>query len=417
MNARTIHRAAALTIMFAFLMPAQKGDAKKKKERDGGPKTYVIDEVGVEITLPGCWFPQPTPVDKKIVKMITSLRDLSQITVTPIPYQVSINDKNYEKRLDELVLSVKKSHPDFQISSDELIPGHPARLHVEGRWQVEGKSMNVCMEVFPVKGKSALLVLTIQKTSGNKFRVLADLIKHEIIIFQKPVPLEAPDHVDYRLEGAEVMISLPEGWRPSIDEEKDFLKIQMADDGLFTEEDFVTDQILLVFPTLKNFSPSLTIRSSHGAIPVSYKNLDKFNALVKSHMATRGTFYKIDKISIDTLGGISSFVVEGTAERSNFNIKSRQFFVPAADSTVITTLSYPEGDRDLPCRECGEILAGITFNIDAPEEKISETSARQNTENGDGDNRPFLMWIVGGLALLMTTILLISMLAKLLRKK
>ncbi len=329
---------------------------ESRKLRESVPETFAIPEAGIELKLREGWFPQPLPPGSRALKMLVSLRDLSKITVSLIPFQVAFNKDNVDAMADELVGSMKNKHPDFSRTEKKLVPGAPARLHVEGTRLMEGKTALVCIEVFPVKAKTALLVLTTQKSSGLKFRELADLIENELKILDKPLETPSDEPFVLDIDGMTLTFTPPEGWRPVLEEE-------MGPAG----SDPAAKSKTFVCPALAGMSPTLAFRTSPDEVAVSEKSLAAFEEMYRSSLPAESGAFSVKKISIQPVGGIPSFMVEGTAEMAGFTVGSRQLFVPLSGRTVIMTISFAHDDAASAAQAFSLILKGMAFK------KIVET--------------------------------------------
>ena len=279
-------RAARPLLLLAALLASAPSAAKPKdrKKPVETPRIFTVEEVGIELTLNASWFPQPASASEAACKTLTSLRDLSQITITPIPFQVELTADNIEEKSREIESSVRLTHPDFTPGTPELLPGSPPRLHLEGTWQMEAQPVEVGLEVFAVNGRSVLIVLVTQK-NGGAFRRLADLLKSGVRILDPPLPVQAEDSVTEPIAGVLAHVTLSGGWRPALKEELALVAEQMNADGLYGESGLVEEQVTFVLPSLARFSPTLTFRSATGAVPVSEKNLPKFEKLYRDRMA------------------------------------------------------------------------------------------------------------------------------------
>jgi hypothetical protein len=141
-------------LLAAAAVPGASETGSRNKPKEPPLRTFFIEEAGIELTLTDNWFPQTALPDRKVARMLTSLKDLSQIRIALIPFQAEIDEANFQERLGEFIGSVKKSQPDFKLTSSVLVPGDPARLHVEGSWTVEECPIQVLMEVFPARTSS-----------------------------------------------------------------------------------------------------------------------------------------------------------------------------------------------------------------------------------------------------------------------
>jgi hypothetical protein len=384
-------RAARPLLLLAALLASVPSGAKPKERKKPveTPRTFAVEELGIELTLNASWFPQPASPGEAVLKTLTSLRDLSQVTISVIPFQVELTADTIEEKTGEIEASVKLSHPDFTPASHELLPGSPPRLHVEGTWQMEGQPVKVGLEAFAVKGRSVLIVLVTQK-NGEAFRRLADLLRSGVRILEPPLPVRAEGSVTEPIAGVLAHVTLTGGWRPALKEELAFVAGQMNADGLYGESGLVEEQVTFVLPSLARFSPTLTFRSAPGAVPVSEQNLPKFEKLYRDRMAAAVSSFAPGAVSIDTLGGISSFKVDGTTQRADGPLGTTQFFVPAGSDTVIVTLNRPDGPGG---GEAAGILEGVSFTI-APAPAPPSVPAA-----GEGDGREErLLWVAAAVA-------------------
>jgi hypothetical protein len=379
-----------LAILAALLASVPSGaKPKDRKKPVETPRTFAVEEAGVELMLNASWFPQPASASGAVLRTLTSLRDLSQITITAIPFQVELTEDNIEEKARETEASVRLSHPDFTPSSHELLPGSPPRLHIEGTWQMEAQPIEVGLEVFAVKGRSVLIVLVTQK-NGGAFRRLADLLKSGVRILDPPLPVQAGTSMTEPIAGVLAHVKLTGGWRPALKEELAFVAEQMNADGLYGESGLVEKQVTFVLPSLARFSPTLTFRSAPGAVPVSEQNLPKFEKLYRDRMAAAVSSFTPGAVSIETLGGISSFKVEGTTQRADGPVRSTQFFVPAVSDTVIVTLNRPE---DPDGGEAAGILGGVTFTI-----KLEPTPPTVPAAGKHDGREERLLWVAAAVA-------------------
>jgi hypothetical protein len=406
MNDRAKWSAVLTAILLAAAaVPGTGETGSRNKPKEPPLRTFFIEEAGIELTLTDNWFPQTALPDRKVARMLTSLKDLSQIRIALIPFQAEINEANFQERLGEFIGSVKKSQPDFELASSVLVPGDPARLHVEGSWTVEKRCVQVLMEVFPAKARTVLVTLTTQKASGNKFRILADLLKTRLVVKEKPIPAPAPPVLETTQGEVHVRIEPPRGWRPALKEEMDFLAKQMAGEGLYEESSSLSGQVGIVYPTMELISPTLTFRSSKGAVPVSGENRPKFEALYVSAMAARGGAFKVERVAVETIGGIASFMVDGTTRRTSFSVRSRQYFIPFPEETVIVTLSTLADGGGGAAAGIEELLAGIAFKPNETGTTKAPIVPGKPPPSSRGAART-LPWAVGGLALLLILVIL-----------
>lgn len=405
------HAGASVTRLLAaaVLLAAGAGEAGRKDGKDPGPKTFRIEEAGVELTLNESWFPQPLPPGRKAIKMLTSLRDLSQLTLTPIPYQAQIDEGSFRERTAELASTIRSSHPEFEVDAKEIVPGDPPRLHLEGRWFVETSELLVCVEVFPVKARTMLVVLTTQKKRGNRWKPLADLLRNETRIIEKPLPAPpAGGSLKETMGGCEVEITVPAGWRPALDEELSFLEQRPAGNDPAAGSELADEQFVLVHPTLGGVSPSLALRSSPGAVPVSAGNLERFEELYRKTAGPQGPGFTIEEIAVQRIGGVRAFLVRGTATRGSLEVTTRQFFVPAKDATVLATLTCPgAAGEDHVRRSCDAVLSGIVFGT-----RERTANAKKPPSAGDRKEQgaplpPGASWALGGAGALALALLVL----------
>ncbi len=355
-----------LILVPLLILTAQDRAAAKEKKKDWElPKTFTLEDAGVELTLNGGWVPQPPPPGRGLVKMLTSLRDLSQVILTPLPFQVELTRENLARRSEELTLSVRQAHPDFEPLQPELIEGDPPRLHLEGTLSLEGQPMFVCLEVLPARGMSLLLMLMTQKKSGHVFRTLADGIREHTKVLKKPIPAPAPASLSFDLEGVVVALVPPEEWRPVLDVEKTFVTKQLMEDGLYADSQTLEKAVMLARPTLLPFSPTLTLRSAEGAVPVAEANLEKFRALYDDRIGATSPSFELDGITVEKIGGVEAFAARGMTERADLTVETRQLFVPLGSRTVIATLNDLAGQED-GCEGCGGLLESISFEVGLP---------------------------------------------------
>ncbi|MFH1435926.1 MAG: hypothetical protein ABIJ56_09445 [Pseudomonadota bacterium] len=374
---------------------------ESRKLRESVPDTFVIEEAGIELKLREGWFPQPLPPGSRAIKMLVSLRDLSKIAVSLIPFQVAFNEDNVDEMADELIGSMRDKFPDFFQTERKLVPGVPARLHVEGTRGMEGKTALVCIEVFPVKAKTALLVLTTQKTSGLKFSQLADLIENELKIMDGPLETPSEERIHLDIGGAAVLFTPPDGWRPALEEE-----VEAAEPG--TPAALKT----LVYPTLADMSPTIVFGSLPDEIAVGEQNLAAFEAMVRGSLPAESSATCVKKVSIEPVGGISSFMVEGTAQRAGFTAGSRQLFVPLSGRTLIMSLSFARGDAARAARAFSLILDGLAFEGTVEAGKAAAGTPPPETRPG---GMPGAYWIYAAAVLLVVLFIAVLLVAR--RKK
>ncbi len=364
-------------------------------------RTFFFEEAGIEITLTSDWFALPPVVAVgKAKRVLVSIRDISRLWVATIPLQVEIDEKNFSQRLAELISSVKKSHPDFEETSAALISGDPARLHLEGNWMVEEVPARVMIEVIPVRGKTALLVLMTQKKNWRTFALLSDRIKNRVVVRQKPLATSFPGVYKTALGKVQFRVELPPQWRRALDAEIDFLRQRMEEEGLYEESSDVSGGLFFVRPGLDTIFPILGFRLVPGSIAVSENNQPNFEYLYRSNLASRGRTLLVHKIGIEKIGGIPSYEVDTTIRREGFDIRQRQYFVPFAGETIIVTLARLDDEGGGVDSAARELLEGIFFGKSVESVPIEAVAVASLSRDPGCGIRWILLWCFFGLGFL-----------------
>jgi hypothetical protein len=358
------HAIFCILVSVAMITVPGPAPAREKKKDWEIPKTFTLEEQGIELVLNGGWASQPPPLGKDIVKMLLSLRDLSQIILTPLPFQVLLSQENLAQRSDELTRSVRQAHPDFVQTQAELLEGDPPRIHMEGTLSLEGRTMHACFEVLPVRGMSILLLLLTQKKSGNTFRALADGIREHTKVLKKPAPAAALSAASFDVGGVIVRLDLVEEWRPVLDVEKTFVTKELMEDGLYADSRTLEKAVMLARPTLLPFSPTLTLRSAEGAVPANEGNLDRFRALYDDRIGATSPSFELLDITVEKVGGVKAFMARGLTKRAGLTVETRQLFIPQGSRTVIATLSSLAAEGEESCAGCGRLLESMSFDVE-----------------------------------------------------
>ena len=319
----------------------QSSRGSSRKSRELANHVFSDEDGSFEILLPQDWVPQHAFANRNIEWAVNSIRNISQIWVFSLPFQIEINERNFDERIGELVTMVKKLYPEFEVFDSKIVGREPFRLHIEGSWNLDSKPVKVAIEVFPVRRKTVVLILMSQISGRKKFREICDMVINGINVREKPIPVKSLKTIEKVIDGMKIAFQdeVENGWREALTEEIEFLKTKMVRDGLYEEVEGLNAEVVLVKPSLKDFSPTLTLRSVEGVIPVNNENSGKFELFLKSFNQTMGMGMEIHKISMNAFGGVNSFASEGVIKRMDFDVKVRQFFVPAKNRTLIFTYS------------------------------------------------------------------------------